>query len=186
MAKLGPILQKDEALLRKKALPVAVKDIGGKRIRSIIRAMKEALHAETDGVAIAAPQIGAGLRIFIVSGQWLARSKDAPENDALPDLVCINPEISKLSKKKRSMEEGCLSVRYLYGKVARAEKATITALDMEAKRFTRGGSGILAQIFQHEMDHLEGILFIDKATDIIDMPPEDREPAAPSATSHAA
>ena len=60
------------------------------------------------------------------------------------------------------MEEGCLSVRYLYGKVSRGLKATIEAHDENGKKFERGGTGLLAQIFQHEVDHLNGILFIDK------------------------
>lgn len=172
MAKIGDILQKDEALLRKHSEPVPLKDIPTPRIQAIIKKMKTALREEKDGVAIAAPQIGENLRIFVVSGNWLSQEKDE-KTETASDLVFINPEISKVSKKKKLMEEGCLSVRYLYGKVARAEKATVTAYDEYGKKFTRGGSGILAQIFQHETDHLEGILFIDKATDVVDMPPEN-------------
>ena len=73
------------------------------------------------------------------------------------------------------MEEGCLSVRYLYGKVSRANKVTIEAFDESAKKFTRGASGILAQIFQHETDHLDGVLFIDKAKDLTEVLPEEIE-----------
>ena len=64
------------------------------------------------------------------------------------------------------MPEGCLSVRWLYGNTFRSKKATITAYDGNGKKFTRGASGLLAQIFQHETDHLGGILFIDHAKDI--------------------
>jgi peptide deformylase len=64
------------------------------------------------------------------------------------------------------MAEGCLSVRPLYGKVRRATKATMEAYDENGKKFTKSGSGLLAHIFQHETDHLDGILFIDKARDI--------------------
>ena len=64
------------------------------------------------------------------------------------------------------MPEGCLSVRPLYGKTFRSTKATITAYNKNGKKFTRGASGLLAQIFQHETDHLNGILFIDHAKDI--------------------
>jgi peptide deformylase len=70
------------------------------------------------------------------------------------------------------MEEGCLSVRYLYGKVRRSKKATIEAYNEHGKKFTAGASGILAQIFQHETDHLNGILFIDKAKQIEEILPE--------------
>ena len=88
-------------------------------------------------------------------------------------MTFINPELLKISKGKHWVEEGCLSVRYLYGKVERATKATIRAYGEDGKMFTRGGSGILAQIFQHEIDHLEGVLFTDKAKEIEDMPPNN-------------
>jgi peptide deformylase len=81
----------------------------------------------------------------------------------------------RLSKEKEEMEEGCLSVRYLYGKIERSKKARVKAFDEKGKRFEIGGSGLLAQIFQHETDHLEGKLFIDNATDVHDMPPSDTE-----------
>ena len=70
------------------------------------------------------------------------------------------------------MEEGCLSVRYLYGKVSRANQATIEAYDEKGKKFQRGGTGLLAKIFQHEVDHLNGILFIDKAKNLEEIPPK--------------
>ena len=81
-------------------------------------------------------------------------------------MVFINPKISKLSKEKEWTPEGCLSVRWLYGKTYRSKKASISAYDENSKKFTRGASGLLAQIFQHETDHLNGILFIDHAKDI--------------------
>ncbi|KKQ04030.1 MAG: Peptide deformylase [Parcubacteria group bacterium GW2011_GWB1_36_5] len=90
----------------------------------------------------------------------------AQEDSAVKDLVFINPKISKLSREKEWMPEGCLSVRPLYGKTFRSTKAIIVAYDENGKKFTRGASGLLAQIFQHETDHLNGILFIDHAKDI--------------------
>ena len=74
----------------------------------------------------------------------------------------------KTSKRKRGMHEGCLSVKDKYGTVQRAERATIRAYDEHGVMYERGGSGLLAQIFQHECDHLDGILFVDKATKIVD------------------
>jgi peptide deformylase len=170
------ILQRDAAVLRKIAKEVASKDIGSEKLKDVIRRMKQAVRAEDDGVAIAAPQIGESLRIFIVAGRALAimdKKKD-PEASELDyeDLIFINPEMTKLSKKKRKMEEGCLSVRWLYGKVERSERASIKALDENGRKIERGATGLLAQIFQHEMDHLNGVLFIDKATDIEELPPE--------------
>jgi len=155
------ILQKNVSLLREKAKSVPVKSIRSKKVRNILDRMRRTLHAEEDGAAIAAPQIGEGLRIFIVSKK-ITKTKD---------LVFINPEIIKTSKKKKKVEEGCLSIRWLYGQVNRSEKVTIRAHSETGKQFERGASGLLAQIFQHEMDHLDGILFIDKAENVRDIPP---------------
>jgi len=171
------ILQKDSRVLREEAQPVPLKSIASKKTREILARMKEALHAEEDGVAFAAPQIGESLRIFIVNGEILAltnKTKKIDKRKELMDLVFINPELIKLSKKKRSMEEGCLSIRWLYGHVKRSEKATIRAYDETGKQFVRGASGLLAQIFQHETDHLNGILFIDKAENVQEIPPKKK------------
>src|SRR3989344_1204606 len=160
------ILQKDAPVLREVAKSVPIKDIKSKKIRDILKKMKVSLYAEEDGVAIAAPQIGESLRMFMVRGDVLTLTKDKN-----PDLVFINPEIIKISRKKNRVEEGCLSVRYLYGRVKRGEKATLRAYDETGKRRERGASGLLAQIFQHETDHLDGILFIDKAENVQEIPP---------------
>lgn len=168
------IVQKDDKVLRKKAKKVDLKDIGGEKINKIVAEMKEALASQDDGVAIAAPQIGVSLRIFVISGKAFAiMKKEDPEKNLYADMVFINPEITKISKEKKPVEEGCLSVRYLYGKVNRATKASVKAYDEKGNLFERGGSGLLAQIFQHEIEHLDGELFIDKATDVKDMPPEN-------------
>jgi peptide deformylase len=167
------IVGKDDPILRQKAAAVLLGEIGSKNIQNILNDMKKALHGEEDGVAIAAPQIGVGLRIFVVNGDILhdlRLTKNKPK-DKKEDLVFINPEIIRLSKKRKKMEEGCLSVRWLYGQVLRSEKATVKAYDENGKEFTKGASGLLAQIFQHEIDHLDGILFIDKAENVEDMPP---------------
>ena len=122
------------------------------------------------GVAIAAPQIGVPLRIFLVHNT----SKDPEERELLPDLVAINPKITKLSKKTHIVGEGCLSVGEQYGAVKRATNATIRAYDENGQEYERGAGGLLAQIFQHEVDHLDGILFIDKAEQVWH---KDDEPA---------
>jgi peptide deformylase len=167
------IVQKGDPILRKKAEAVAVQDITSPKIQKIIADMKEALASQKDGVAIAAPQIGVPLRIFVVSGGMLKEAlKGKYKGD---DMVFINPLITKLSKDKSLLEEGCLSVRWLYGKIKRSNKASIRAYDERGLLVERGASGLLAQIFQHETDHLEGVLFIDNACDIEEMPPEERE-----------
>lgn len=161
------ILDKEAKVLRQKASPVPLKEIGTKKLGDIIARMKKAVQAEDDGVAIAAPQIGASLRVFAVKGGVIPRF---PESK-----VFINPEILKVSKKKHKVEEGCLSVRWFYGAVDRHEKITISAWDEKGKKNTFGASGLLAQIFQHEIDHLDGILFIDKATNVKNIPPSPQK-----------
>jgi len=169
------IVQKSNPILHEIAKPVPVKDITSPHIQKIIADMKEALRSQDDGVAIAAPQIDVSLRIFVVSGKAFIYNEEegtVPDKPAPPDMVFINPKILKLSKSRVVVPEGCLSVRWLYGKTIRAEKARIQAYDEKGKIFEYGGSGLVAQIFQHETDHLEGVLFTDHATEIKDMPPE--------------
>lgn len=169
------ILQKDSTILRKIARDVPVENIATAKIQKIITEMKEALASQDDGVAIAAPQIGYDLRMFVVAGRFFSDADpETAEAKQQPDLVFINPVIMKLSKTKKEMEEGCLSVRYMYGKVQRATKATVIAHDEQGKKFTRGGSGLMAQVFQHEVDHLNGILFIDKAVDVEEIKPKEK------------
>jgi len=171
------IVQKGEPVLRQIAEKVPVSEIKSEKIQNILKDMSVALETQDDGVAIAAPQIAIPLRIFVVSKKveiMMKKMEEAPEaeRDMIKDSVYINPEIKKLSKTKKLLDEGCLSVRPIFGKVERATKATITAYDENGKKFTRGATGLLAQIFQHETDHLNGILFIDKATDLVEVRPE--------------
>jgi peptide deformylase len=191
------ILQQKEKVLRQISHEVRVTDIKTKKIKNVLKEMTEALRSQDDGVAIAAPQIGYTMRIFMVSGKIFSAefrgrgvsqagaprgsatpigvdSDPARGNSATKDLIFINPIISKLSREKEWMPEGCLSVRWLYGKTLRSKKVTITAYDENGKKFQRGASGLLAQIFQHENDHLNGILFIDIAKDIKEELPKNK------------
>lgn len=171
------ILQQENKVLRKIAKEIPLSEIKTPKIKKILKEMSVSLATQDDGVAIAAPQIGYSLRIFVVSGKIfetdfqrsrsdLGDSKKSDLKTTKKDLVFINPKISKLSREKEWLPEGCLSVRWLYGKVSRSKKATVTAYDENGKKFTRGASGLLAQIFQHETDHLNGILFVDHAKDV--------------------
>lgn len=130
--------------------------------------MTVALEKEPDGVALAAPQIGESLRLFIVSPM----AYEAMNFSGKKKLVFINPVILKRSKDKKLVEEGCLSVRPLYGKVRRSSRVTIEAYDERGEKFIMESTGLLAQIFQHETDHLEGVLFTDKAKELMEMPKE--------------
>lgn len=183
------ILQKHEVVLRKIAKEVHIHDVKTSKIKKILNEMSASLKSQGDGVAIAAPQIGYSLRIFVVSDRIFMKNfiknrgeKLLNQNNVIAekkevaqkDLVFINPKISKLSREKEWMPEGCLSVRPLYGMAFRSKKATVTAYDENGKKFIRGASGLLAQIFQHETDHLDGILFIDHAKDIKEELPQNK------------
>jgi peptide deformylase len=176
------IVQNGNKVLRQKAKEIPISQITKPKIQKILKDMSTALHSQDDGVAIAAPQIGLPLRIFLVSGKIFdedfIRGKGSTEGilykkDRSKDSVFINPILKKISKDKKLMQEGCLSVRPLYGKVRRATRATVEAYDENGNKFIKEGSGLLAHIFQHETDHLEGILFIDKAKDLREINPEE-------------
>ncbi|MEI6396825.1 MAG: peptide deformylase [Candidatus Taylorbacteria bacterium] len=166
------IVQKEDPVLREKAEEVPVADIGSAKIRKLIQEMRTALASQKDGVAIAAPQVGASLRIFVVAGALLAQA-DKTYTGSPVDLIFINPVITRRSREKMEVEEGCLSVRWLYGKIRRAARVTLQAYNEEGEKIERGASGLLAQIFQHETDHLEGTLFTDHAKEVWEMSDEE-------------
>ncbi|MBI4118468.1 MAG: peptide deformylase [Parcubacteria group bacterium] len=174
---MAKILQKEHPILRGTAENVPLADIGSKKMMGVISDMQDAMHKEEDAIAIAAPQIGVPLRLFVVSGKMFTEVEER-EDGALVrqyDKVFVNPKVKKRSRKQQELEEGCLSVRWKYGFVKRADKITVEAYDEKGEKFTRGASGLLAQIFQHEIDHLDGILFIDKAHSVRDLPPTEEK-----------
>lgn len=147
-------------ILRQKAKPIAKID---KKILELISDMKDTLSVQKDpeGVGLAAPQVGKSFQIFIADYKNLKR-------------VIINPEILEESVKKRSAStkkqdlgekeilEGCLSLPHYYGPIVRADKIKIKYLDEKGKEQIEEFEGFDAQIIGHEIDHLNGILFIDK------------------------
>jgi len=169
---MSDIVQKDNPVLHKAAALVPIEKITSPEIQGIIAKMSALLSKESDGIALAAPQIGQSLRIFVVSDNLLKQA-DKAYKAAGRDLVFINPEIVKTSKEKKMVEEGCLSVRWLYGKVPRSVRATIKAFDEHGAKIERGASGVLAQIFQHEVDHLNGMLFTDRADELWELEQEE-------------
>jgi len=142
--------------LRKKAKEVVKID---KKILTLIADMKDTLLTQKDpeGVGLAAPQIGKDLSIFVIDYKKLKR-------------VVINPQVVEVSKtkkvntenKKKDILEGCLSLPHYYGPIKRASKIKIKYMDESGKEITEEFSGFDAQIIQHEIDHLNGILFVDR------------------------
>lgn len=111
----------------------------------MIMAMKK-----VSGIGLAAPQVGHSLRLFTANVE-----------DKI--YAFINPEIKDISTDKIPFEEGCLSVKNIWGPVVRPKKLTIKALDENGEPIKIRAKGLLARVIQHEMDHLNGVLFIDKA-----------------------
>ncbi len=164
------IVQEPNPVLRGQAVEIPIADITTPKVQKIITAMKNSLHKEPDGVAIAAPQIAEPVRMFIVAGFVFDLKKKNLTGTKSADRIFINPVITKLSKETKWIPgEGCLSVRWIYGTAKRHKEASIKAYDEHGKAFTMKATGLLAQIFQHEVDHLNGILFIDHAKDIRNM-----------------
>lgn len=153
--------------LRLEAKLVKKDEFGTPYLKEVIQAMQTALAKESDGVALAAPQIALPLRIFVISPEAYT------EGAKWKPLVFINPSITKISKKSATVQEGCLSVRWIYGKTTRSLSATVEAYDVEGNKFSYGGTGLIAHIFQHEIDHLDGVLFIDHGFDFEEFTEEE-------------
>lgn len=158
MAKLVP---QNHPALHMIAEEVTPEEFENGFVKKLLKDMRTALISyDVDGytaVAIAAPQIGVAKRVFLIEDQ----SED--REDTLPPVVAINPRIVKLSKKTHLVGEGCLSVPDHYGLVRRSTNATLRALDADGQPYERGAGGLLAQIIQHETNHLDGTLFVDVA-----------------------
>ncbi len=117
------------------------------------------------GVGLAAPQIDVGLRVIVVEYAEGSEDEDAPEKP--PKLyTVINPEITRTSKDRVLGNEACLSLPGYFGEVERYERVTVKGLNRHGQDFKLKANGWLARIFQHEIDHIEGILYIDRATQV--------------------
>lgn len=149
MAKALPVVTIPTPSLRERSVDVAPEQIGTPEFQVFLDELIETMYVE-DGVGIAAPQVGRNERIFIV-------------NETNGPNAYINPTVETLSDLDVESEEGCLSVPGVYGIVKRAKKVRITALNRHGRKTEFTAKGFLAIVFQHEYDHLNGILFIDKA-----------------------
>ena len=163
--------------LRKVSLAIDAKDFGSKNLKLLLTDMSEALATRDDGVGLSAPQIAVNKRVFVVSGKvfnkdWLNDKKTL--GIMPPDEYFLNPVITKASKKLASAEEGCLSIPRMYGMVKRPTTVSMEYVDVSGDKKKKKATGLLARIFQHEIDHLDGILFTDKATDVKEMRDDER------------
>lgn len=157
MAKLVP---ENHPVLHAMAENITSEEFSAGLVNKIVKDLRQAIKTyKVDGftaVAIAAPQIGISKRVFIIEDQ-------SNERDSLPTIIAVNPRFLKMSKKTHVAGEGCLSIPDKYGMVRRSTNVTLEAYDENGQKFSRGAGGLLAQIMQHEYDHLDGILFTDRA-----------------------
>jgi|SRR5579872_6029122 len=107
---------------------------------------------KAQGIGLAAPQVGKSLRIIVVNLEHLE----------VPIFALINPVVTDVSKKNSVMEEGCLSIPGVFGDVSRPEQIRFKALDFRGKKIEAEAEGLLARVIQHEIDHINGVLIIDK------------------------
>ncbi len=168
------ILTTPDPFLRKRSKKVrAVTPI----IKTLIEDMIETLRA-APGVGLAAPQVGADQRVIIA--EYAESSEDPEEEPKPPKLyVLINPEIVRNSSETNLNNEGCLSIPGYMGEVERFDTITIKALNRHGEPIRIKAKNWLARIFQHEIDHLEGVLFIDRATEVWKLEEEDIQESAP-------
>ncbi|HZI95594.1 MAG TPA: peptide deformylase [Candidatus Paceibacterota bacterium] len=143
------LIGENNQTLRQKSLPVRRINAD---VRSLIEQMRKVMK-QNNGVGLAAIQIGEPTRIIVceIDDKFYA---------------FINPEIIKSFPETSAMEEGCLSLPNMYGEVERPKKISLKAIDFDGKKIKIKAFGLLARVVQHEIDHLDGILFIDKAKDI--------------------
>jgi len=124
-----------------------------KEVDDLVRRMHRIMR-EANGIGLSANQIGLSYRMFVA---------EVPGKDGMKFYAIFNPEFEKLDKEKVSMEEGCLSVPGIYGEVERPDRLVLKGQDRRGKPLKIKAWGLLARVFQHEMDHLNGKLFQEKA-----------------------
>lgn len=172
----------EEKFLRKKTAEFDLSILGNsqkkKELDGLIKAMREIMH-EARGVGLSANQVGLNLRLFVaqVLNKPLKRDENneiiMPSPDSMKFYAIFNPEITKFSNKKDVLEEGCLSVPQIYGDVERPERITLEGYEKNGKKIKIKAFGLLARVFQHEIDHLNGVLFIDKAKNLKKVVPKE-------------
>ncbi len=149
--------KKDEKILRRKTEEFDFEKFSRKEIGELLRTMRKAMHAAR-GIGLSANQLGLPFRVFVA---------EVPGREGGKKFYAVfNPKIEKAVGEKVPFEEGCLSVPLTYGTVERSERITLAGFDKNGRSLKIKAWGLLARVFQHEADHLDGKLFIDKAKSV--------------------
>lgn len=127
-------------------------------LRSLVRKMLQTMYSE-DGIGLAAPQIGVNKQLLVIDAD--------PENEEAPPLVLINPKIVRYSKEMAKGQEGCLSIPGVYLDVIRPAAIEVSFKDENGKPQKLKADDLVARVIQHELDHLEGVLFVDRVENSI-------------------
>ena len=149
-------------VLREIAEPVAAEDLADDEVQLLIEDMLDTVD-DYQGIGLAAPQVHVSTRIIIVCPPGNGSEEDEEE---LPPLVLVNPEISPCGEEKVTDWEGCLSIPDIRGRVPRYAAIEVTALNRGGTERRFRAEGYLSRIIQHEVDHLDGVLFLDRVKDL--------------------
>lgn len=160
-----PIVKLPTPTLRQRSKEIDRAELLSPEIQELIRNMVPTMYGD-DGIGLAAPQVGRNLRLCVIGKQADKKLKE--------DLVLVNPRWEKISKKTNIDTEGCLSVPFVFGKVKRYTDVSVKAWDRAGNLLQFEAHKFFARVIQHEVDHLDGILFIDKATDTYTITPEEQ------------
>lgn len=167
MPDILPIVQLGDPVLRRATRPVTREELAKPEIRGLIEAMRETMRA-APGVGLAAPQIGLGLRLAVIEDLpdpergLSAEERAARERDAVPFHVLVNPTLVVEDAAPVRHFEGCLSLSGFVGVVARAHGVRVECLDERGEPRTIRARGWYARILQHEIDHLDGTVYVDR------------------------
>jgi peptide deformylase len=155
------IAQIGHPVLREPARRVSLEEIESERVQLLIDDMIETMR-HASGAGLAAPQVHEPLRIVVIE---VSKNKRYPYKPDIPLTVLINPQVEPLSEDSFENYEGCLSVPNLRGVVRRWAEVRVTGLDRDGQKIDKFVRGFTAGTFQHELDHLNGMLFVDRVTD---------------------
>lgn len=151
-----------DPVLRQVARELSAEEIGSRELRQLVEDMIDTMHAE-EGIGIAAPQIGVSVQAAVVEID--ESSRRYPGMGALAVTVFLNPRVVVLDEAEQSYWEGCLSVPDLRGVVHRPRRVRVDFVDLEGNRQRLEAQDFLATVLQHELDHLQGVLFVDRVRD---------------------
>lgn len=160
MAVVLPVAQRGEAVLAIKAAAVAETEFNSEWLNQLALALHTTMMVK-NGVGIAAPQVYVSKRVIIVASRANPRYPDAPD---MQPVVMVNPEIIEFSDETCLGEEGCLSVPNERGEVARAQRIKVRYYTLQGEAVETTYEGFPARIVQHEVDHLDGVLFVERVT----------------------